>query len=194
MVFSKRWSRAGLCLALPLLLAACDGNGGGQGGSGGTAGEGGSGGTAGAGGAGGQGGSGGAGGTAMSVADDGLIQDDCAPDDGAAISANIGTASACGMPLDNAAQARFLAFPADVATLAAGDKWTYVEGMPGDLSVGWFPDGAAGMIESAKSGSLEVVSASAMEVVLKYSLVTMDGVPYAGTATVSVCDNTPLCG
>ena len=130
----------------------------------------------------------------MSLAGDGLIQNDCAQNDGTAVSGNIGTASACGEALGSAPQVRFLAYPASVASLVAGDKWTYVEGTIGELSVGWLPEGPAGMVETAKSADLEVISASATEVELKYSFQTMDGTSYAGTATVSVCDSTPMCG
>jgi hypothetical protein len=185
MVLSTRIPRARWYLALPLVLAACGGGGGG--GQGGAGGEGGTGGGSG-------GGQGGGGGAPTALVDDGLIRDDCAPDDGAAISADIGTASACGMPLDNAAAARFYAFPADLSTLAAGDEWSYLEGMPGDLSVSFFPDGGAGMSESVKSGHLQVVSVTATEVELAYSFETTAGVSYAGTAKVSVCDGPALCG
>lgn len=175
-----RWLRAGAALGLPLLIAACDGGGGGgQGGSGG------------AGAGGGQGGSGGAGGEGMSLLGCGLIQADCAPDDGAAVSADVGTWSACGAALDGAPLARFLMFPADIDGLAPGAKWTTAGG---DLSIGWLPDGAAGMVTGASSGEISVVSAGSTIVEVEYTFETNDGVTYSGKATLTVCDSAPLCG
>lgn len=184
---SRSWLRASVGIVLPLLMMACEGGDGGQGGAGGAAGgQGGAGGAA--------GGQGGTGGGAMALAADGLAQDDCAPDDGPALAMNVGTANACGMPGDDAPQARFLAYPGAVDMLAPGDKWSYVVGDAGELSIGWFPSGASGSLETPKSGQIEVISATATTVEVKYSFETMAGDQYAGTAVLDICDSTPLCG
>lgn len=197
---SRNWLLAGMSLLLPLAMMACDGGGGGQGGAGGATGGGGAGGTGAQGGSGGSGGSsgvggaGGTGGAAMSLAADGTIQDDCAPNDGPAIALHVGTASACGMPGDDAPQARFLAYPGSVDMLAAGDKWTATAGSIGQMTVSWYPGGAMGAVEGTKTGELEVISATATMVEVKYSFETMNGEKYAGTAVLDACDSTPLCG
>lgn len=204
MAFYKKYQSAWWCVVLAGMLAACDG--GSSGGQGGTAGEGGAGATGGSGGStggsggatGGSGGSGGmtggsGGGMSMSLPGDGLIQNDCAPNDGAAISAIIGTDAACDMPLGNMPQARFLAYPASVSMLAAGDKWTF-DGAASELSIGWLPDGAAGMVENVKSGELTIVTPGATAVEVEYTFETMGGTVYTGAATLDVCDALPMCG
>lgn len=200
MLFVNRWIGFAAAAALSLLIAGCGGTGGGSGGSGGSAGgSGGSGGNAGgsggAGGATGGGGGvvGGGGGATLSLTDQGITQNDCAPNDGPAIAVRIGTPSACGDTPNAAPQAWFLAYPAQEATLATGDKWDFTAGSPGSLSVTFYPNGTSGSGAAPNSGQLEVLEVNATQVRFSYGF-EMPDMSYGGTATVMLCENQPLCG
>lgn len=198
MLIHNRWFHVAAGVALSIALAAC-------GGSGGSSSEGGGSGTTSTGGLGGSGGSvggtggvatgGGDGGATVSLADQGIAQNDCAPNDGAAIAVRIGTPSVCDDTPNAAMQVWFLAYPGQTGTLAVGDQWDYTDGSVGNLSASFWPAGTSGAQTTAKSGHLEVKNlVSADQVQFDYSFVTTDGMSYAGTATVLICASQPLCG
>ena len=190
---------AGALLALvALALAGCGSSGGSEGGSGGSGTGGTSTGGGGAGGAtGGSGGTmvtGGTGGALPSLANQGITQNDCAPNDGAAIAVRIGTASVCDDTANAAPQVWYLAYPANLSTVAIGDAWDITPGSLGSLSAGYWPDGTVGGQVNVTGGHLQVKSfPSAGEVELDYLFETGTE-SFSGTATVLKCDSTPMCG
>jgi hypothetical protein len=135
----------------------------------------------------------GTGGAAQALTDQGITQNECGPTDGPAIGARIGTPSTCGDTPNAAPQAWFLAYPAQEATLMTGDAWDYDVASGGTLSVTWYPQGSSGAFEPAKKGHLEVLEVKAGMVRFGYSFETADA-SYGGTATLTLCDNQPLCG
>lgn len=203
MLVHNRWVQLFSGVALSIALAAC-GDSGGSGGSsgGGTGGTG----TGGAGtggmatggtGTGGAatGGTGGSGGAPIALAEQGIVLNDCAPNDGPAIAARIGTPSVCGDTPNATPQVWFLAYPAQTGTLAIGDQWDFGGGSVGNLSATFWPDGSVGGQTSPTAGHLQVKDiANADQVVFEYSFTTADGAHYAGTATIAICASQPLCG
>lgn len=196
MLIDNRWFHVAAGVALSMVVAGCGGStGSGEGGSGGTGGGTSTGGT-GTGGTGtggtATGGSGGTGGAPMSLAETGVAQDDCAPNDGPAISAYIGNPSVCNDTPNGSQQVRFLAYPAQMAMLKNGDAWDFASG---NLSAAFYPDGTSGAQVAPKSGHLEVVNVvSVDQVEFSYKFTTVDDVDYAGTVTLSVCPSQGLCG
>jgi hypothetical protein len=149
-----------------------------------------------AGSAGSMGGTAGTGGTGMgmSLADQGIAQNDCAPNDGPAMSVRIGQKSQCAEMNDPSPQAWFLAYPAQTQGLMNADTWTQGPGMNMQVSVYWLPDGAGGQGESTKNAILKVVSADDTQIVFEYLFETMAGETYSGNATVVICASMPMCG
>jgi hypothetical protein len=218
---AQRSMKAAAGIVLAMALAGCGSNGGtgGAGGTGGGAGGTGGtgGGTAGTGGTGGMGGTGGStggmggtgggmggtgggmggtgGGTTMMVGSEGTYQADCAPNDGPAVAFLVGVPPGCNnMPADATPQARFMAYPAQAGTLAAGDMWSYAQGSGGNLGIGWYPEGTAGSSVNVKSGTLKVISVAQDGVQVDYSFETEAGAHYAGTAKLTFCMTMALCG
>lgn len=148
------------------------------------------------GGSGGGGGEGGAGGSAQSLADQGTIKPDCAPNDGPAIAIRIGWPSACDATAESTPFARFYAYPVMMKDLTEGQSWTVSTGIGSQgVNATWFPNGSNGEQVVVESGSIEVISVSDPEVGVRYQFVTPSGESYSGEATVSTCPAAaPMCG
>ena len=198
MLFSNRWLSSWTGLFLAAVIAGCGGtvSSSSGGGSGGGTSTGGSGGvtSTGGGGAGGATSTGGTstGGAAQALADQGVAQQDCAPNDGPAVGLHIGTASICNDSANSATQAYFLVYPANLAELTPGLSWD----LGGGLDVQFYANGTTGASESSTAAHLEVVSvdAAANTATFSYSFTTMSGAKYAGTATLLGCSGGGFCG
>jgi hypothetical protein len=125
----------------------------------------------------------------------GTVGDDCAPDDGQALTVVIGMAQTCTEAPGAEPQVHFYAYPGSTSSLAAGQSWAFDEqSVTEGLSAQWFPDGAGGNYEAALTGSLAIVSVSGSEAEVDYEFTTAGGETYAGSATVLSCPSTPTCG
>ncbi len=199
-LFVHGWSGLAAVAALSFTLAGCGGttpesSSGGTGGSTSTAGAGGGGGGAGGAATGGTGGTatGGTGGAPQALTDQGITQNDCGPADGPALAVRIGSPSMCDDTPNAAPQVWFLVPDAQVGTLTTGVGWDYVAGQGGLFYITWYPQGNSGAGEAPKKAHLEVLEVGATTVRFKYTFETADA-SYGGDATVTVCDNQPLCG
>ncbi|MDI1479738.1 hypothetical protein [Polyangium sp. y55x31] len=177
--------RQGMFLAAALgalvLSVACSSPDVQQGGGGGNGGNGG----------GGQGG----GGPAMSLLADGVVSNDCAPNDGPWLVFTLGTASTCGETAGSEPQIHFAIYPGNTSMLAAGQSWTFDAAMPtNEVQAWWYANGVGGNSDVPKSASVEVLSVASDTAQVKYSFVTPNGASYAGQADVSICTTIPMCG
>ncbi|MDI3290214.1 hypothetical protein [Polyangium sp. 15x6] len=151
----------------------------------------------GGGGNGGHGGSGGqgGGGPAMSLLADGLVSNDCAPNDGPWLVFTLGTASTCGEAAGPEPQIHFAIYPGNTSMLAAGQSWTFDAAMPtNEVQAWWYANGVGGNSDVPKSASVEVLSVGSDTAQVKYSFVTPNGASHAGQMDVSICTSIPMCG
>ncbi|MDC0748237.1 hypothetical protein [Polyangium mundeleinium] len=148
-------------------------------------------------GGGGHGGSGGqgGGGPGMSLPAQGIVSNDCAPNDGPWLVFTLGTASTCGQAGGPEPQLHFAIYPGNTSMLAAGQSWTFNAAMPtNEVQAWWYANGIGGNSEAPKDASVEVVSVGADEAQVKYTFLTTNGTMYAGHMDVSICTTVPMCG
>jgi hypothetical protein len=130
---------------------------------------------------------------------EGTAGDRCAPNDGPALTFNIGTASTCTVPPGSEPQIHLLVYPGSTSTLAAGQSWSFDEGTVGEeVNAWWYPAGLSVMPKYPKSGFVEVLSVSLVKVEVRYSFVVLneDKEPekYGGEVSLWLCPSMQMCG
>jgi len=159
-----------LTLAALLCMAACSGGDDGQGGAGGKLDLG------------------------MPLLADGTASDWCAPDGGTALAFTFGTAATCEKAPGAEPQVHFVVYPGSTTTLTPGQSWSFDETNIGmEARAWWYPDGLAAKAKIPKSGFVEVLSASIIDVKARYSFLADDGKRYGGEVTVWRCPSMLNC-
>lgn len=132
---------------------------------------------------------------AMAISREGIVQNDCAPNDGPALSFVVGARLACDGVSMNQPQARFYAYPGGLMNLSAGQSFRMpTVGGSGALSITWSPSGDGASSEAAAAGSVEVISVAPGEARVRYAFTTQAGASYSGEARLVICQRVTRCG